>query len=61
MEFSLINLNTDGHFVSKIFMGGDFKEIYEMAKKSFKDVRIYKPLSSRKESKENFIICKYLC
>ena len=51
-------LVSDGTFLSKIFMGAIFKEIKEKAKKSFKDVVIYKPLSSKKESKEIYIFCK---
>ena len=48
----------DGIFLSKIFMGSIFKEINEKAKKSFKKVAIYKPLSSKKGSKEIYIFCK---
>ena len=48
----------DGVFLSKIFMGSIFKEINEKAKKSFKNVVRYKPLSSKKESKEIYIFCK---
>ena len=48
----------DGVFLSKIFMGSIFKEINEKAKNSFKDVVRYKPLSSKKESKEIYIFCK---
>ena len=51
-------LVSDGVFLSKIFMGSIFKEINEKAKNSFKDVVRYKPLSSKKESKEIYIICK---
>tara|TARA_Y100000591_G_scaffold234979_1_gene205723 strand:- start:241 stop:369 length:129 start_codon:yes stop_codon:yes gene_type:complete len=39
-------------------MGETFNEIVALAKKIFKEVRVFKPQSSRKESKENFIICK---
>ena len=53
-------LNYDGVFLSKLFMGSIFKEINETAKKSFKKVVIYKPLSSKKESKEIYIYCKGL-
>ena len=51
-------LSQDGVFLSKIFMGSVFKEINEKAKKSFKNVVRYKPLSSKKESKEIYIFCK---
>ena len=60
MSFSLDNLNKNGCFVSKIFMGSNFNEIVADAKKSFMQVKIFKPLASRKDSKENFLICKIL-
>ena len=58
MKFSVRNLKKDGSFVSKIFMGSTFNEIVENCKKNFKEVKVYKPPSSRKDSKESFIICK---
>ena len=60
MNFSLKILRKNGIFVSKIFMGSSFNEIVDSAKKNFKEFNVYKPPSSRKESKENFIICKNL-
>ena len=60
MNFSLKILKKNGIFVSKIFMGSSFNEIVDSAKKNFKEFHVYKPPSSRKESKENFIICKNL-
>jgi len=60
LNFSNNILKRQGVFVSKIFMGSSFYEILEKAKKNFKEVNIYKPPASRKDSKENFIICKYL-
>jgi len=60
MNFSLKILKKNGVFVSKIFMGSSFNEIVDIAKKNFKEFHVYKPPSSRKESKENFIICKNL-
>ena len=41
-------------------MGSSFNEIVALGKKSFKEVDIFKPPSSRKVSKENFIICRNL-
>ena len=60
MEFALEMLDKKGKFVSKIFMGSSFNEIVADAKKKFREVNIFKPLSSRKDSKESFIICKFL-
>jgi len=53
-------LSKDGTFLSKIFMGSIFAEIDKIAKKYFKTVINYKPLSSKKESKEIYIYCKGL-
>ena len=60
MEFAFEMLDKKGKFVSKIFMGSSFNEIVADAKKKFIEVNIFKPLSSRKDSKESFIICKFL-
>ena len=60
MQFSKEALKSDGKFISKIFMGSTFNEIVSEAKKIFKENKVFKPLSSRKESKESFIICKFL-
>ena len=53
-------LKKDGKFVSKIFMGSTFNEIIKESKKIFKENKVFKPAASRKDSKESFIICKYL-
>ena len=58
MIFSKEVISERGVFISKIFMGGSFNEIVALGKKNFKEVRIFKPKSSRKDSKESFIICK---
>ncbi len=60
MNFAVDLLNKNGCFVSKLFMGASFNEIVALGKKSFKYVDIFKPPSSRKDSKENFIICRNL-
>ena len=60
MLFSKNELSQKGYFVSKIFMGSTFNEIVALGKKIFKEVKIFKPKSSRKDSKESFIICKNL-
>ncbi len=58
MNFSKEVISPNGFFISKIFMGGSFNEIVALGKKIFKEVKVFKPQSSRKYSKESFIICK---
>ena len=60
MIFSKEVLSSNGFFISKIFMGGTFNEIVAEGKKYFKEVKVFKPKSSRKDSKESFIICRNL-
>ena len=60
MIFSKDVMSPDGFFISKIFMGSSFNEIVALGKKIFKEVKVFKPQSSRKESKESFIVCKNL-
>ena len=60
MLFAKDLIRDNGYFVSKIFMGGTFNEIVAEGKKYFKEVKVFKPKSSRKDSKESFIICKKL-
>ena len=58
MHLSTKILSSDGVFLSKIFMGSIFQEINDKAKRSFKKIVKFKPLSSKKESKEIYIYCK---
>ncbi len=45
-----------GHFICKIFQGGDFDAYVTLVKGHFKQVKIFKPESCRKQSKEIYII-----
>ena len=60
MIFSKEVISEKGFFISKIFMGSTFNEIVALGKKIFKEVKVFKPKSSRKDSKESFIICSKL-
>jgi 23S rRNA (uridine2552-2'-O)-methyltransferase len=60
MIFSKDIIADNGFFISKMFMGGTFNEIVAQGKSIYKEVKIFKPKSSRKDSKESFIICKNL-
>ena len=60
MDLAKDILTSEGIFLSKVFMGSIFNEINNKAIKNFKNVVIYKPTSSKKESKEIYIFCKGL-
>ena len=60
MNFSSQILKTNGILVSKLFMGDDFLQVKNLAKSLFKYVDFFKPLSSRNESRETYIHCKFL-
>ena len=60
MIFSEKILKQNGKFVSKVFMGSIFNEIISEAKSIFNEIKVFKPKSSKKDSKEIFIICKNL-
>ena len=59
-----INLSTKilkpkGVLVTKLFMGDDFIEVKNLAKRTFKSVNFFKPKSSRSESKETYLHCVF--
>ncbi len=49
-------LRPGGHFVCKMFQGEDFRAFCDTVKARFNRMHIFKPLSSRKGSREIFII-----
>ena len=58
INFSKNSLKSNGVLIFKIFMGSIFKEVLLECKSLFNDIKVYKPDSSRSNSKENYIICK---
>ena len=58
INFAQFALKTNGVLVSKLFVGQDFIEIKNLAKKKFKKVDFFKPDSCRAESRETYIHCK---
>ena len=60
INFSSNILKQEGVFVSKLFMGEDFIKVKNLAKSLFKVVNFFKPESSRSESKETYLHCKFL-
>ncbi|MCF8092325.1 MAG: RlmE family RNA methyltransferase [Desulfotignum sp.] len=51
-------LAANGHFVCKIFQGNEFAGFEKQVNALFRDCRIFKPESCRKQSKEIYIIAK---
>lgn len=56
LSIAQTRLITGGSFVCKIFQGEDFKEFSNSVKMQFNRYKIFKPQSSRKASKEIYII-----
>ena len=56
LDIALKALKPGGTFVCKIFQGPDFKAFEQDVRNSFKTIKNFKPQSSRKASKELFII-----
>ena len=52
-------LRPGGHFVCKIFQGNEFTEFQKKVRSKFKESKIFKPDSCRKQSKEIYIIAKF--
>lgn len=55
-EIAAKHLTQGGHFVVKNFEGPDTKPFIDSLRPSFKSVKVFKPKSSRAESKETFIV-----
>ena len=49
-------LKPGGNFVCKIFQSGDFKHFTDAVRRCFKTCKIFKPQSSRKASREIYVI-----
>jgi 23S rRNA (uridine2552-2'-O)-methyltransferase len=56
LELSEKLLETGGNLYVKVFEGEDFQEFVDSVRKNFKTVKIVKPKSSRRESREVFIL-----
>jgi 23S rRNA (uridine2552-2'-O)-methyltransferase len=56
LDITQMTLRPGGSFVCKIFQGEEFKKFSDSIRSRFKTHKIFKPLSSRKESKEIFVV-----
>ena len=55
--FAKEHLNEGGAFVAKILQGGTENELLAMLKTHFRQVKHFKPKSSRSESAEMYVVC----
>jgi 23S rRNA (uridine2552-2'-O)-methyltransferase len=58
LEIAKTNLKRGGNFLCKIFEGEGMQEFFKKIEQSFSFAKRYKPLASRKESREIYIIGK---
>ena len=56
LNISLVALRPGGSFFCKIFQGEEFKKYSDSVRSLFKNHKIFKPISSRKVSKEIFVL-----
>jgi 23S rRNA (uridine2552-2'-O)-methyltransferase len=56
LSIAQITLTRGGSFICKIFQGEDFKTFVDSVRSVFKNHKIFKPKSSRKASKEIYVI-----
>jgi len=56
LSIAQMTLSTGGSLVCKIFQGEDFKTFIDSVRSVFKNHKIFKPKSSRKASKEIYVI-----
>jgi len=56
LELARQFLHEKGHYLGKIFQGEDMPELVSEVKKQFSFVKVIKPQSSRKESREVFLL-----
>ena len=52
------HLKKGGGFVVKVFMGEGFEEYHEVLKGEFETVRLLRPETTRKHSREIYFVCK---
>ena len=57
LNYSLQNLNANGHFIAKYFRTGDISDVLTICKRNFYKVTSFKPKSSRKNSSEMYLVC----
>jgi 23S rRNA (uridine2552-2'-O)-methyltransferase len=60
LDIALARLNSNGSLVIKLFQGVGFEDFLSLVRSKFKKVNIFKPKSSRPDSREVYLIASYL-
>lgn len=60
LAFCRAQLKPGGAFLAKVFQGEEFAGLLRELKASFREVRALKPLASRDESRETYLLCRGL-
>ena len=60
LDMAIKTLTPNGHFLVKVFQGGDFDAYVQIARQTFKKVAIKKPRASRARSKEVYLLASQL-
>lgn len=58
LEIALLMLKPGGNFYCKVFEGEDFRDYVQEVKQHFSTSKVFIPQSSRKESREVFVLAK---
>lgn len=56
LEVSRVRGRPDGHFISKLFMGGDFEAFREEVRASYAEVKVVRPEATRGASMEVYLV-----
>jgi 23S rRNA (uridine2552-2'-O)-methyltransferase len=56
LEVALATLLSGGHFLVKVFMGGDFEAFVAEVRTVFEDVKIVRPEATRSRSREVYVV-----
>jgi 23S rRNA (uridine2552-2'-O)-methyltransferase len=56
LELAKALLHPGGHFIAKVFMGGDFEGFTKAVKAAFEECRIVRPEATRARSREIYVV-----
>jgi 23S rRNA (uridine2552-2'-O)-methyltransferase len=56
LDLALALLHPGGHFVAKVFMGGEFDVFFGRVKASFEEARVVRPEATRTRSREVYVV-----